>query len=269
MADVYLNVIVPNDGTLEGRSVLAPAADLAWRCGARIVNVSNTDLSDKSSKATVKGHAMAQSAADVEFWIDLENPLPSAVLEAAAYRPNPIICAASPAPRGRRGRKHPALTPLTVELATKADSSVVVIGPAAETDRGLPMTEVIAVLDGSEGADELVDLAEQWAQLFKLRLVLTALAGPGSVDNRSTQQLYLDQRADHRSAPGGVGIELVQGDDPVSGLVDLLTTHENAVAMLAPTAPGTAPNAMATEIICRSRRAIVLPRGPIPETPIS
>ena len=72
---VYQNVIVPNDGTLEGRSALAPAADLAWRCGARVVNVSNTEVSDKSSKAAVKGHAMAQSAADVEFWVDLENDL--------------------------------------------------------------------------------------------------------------------------------------------------------------------------------------------------
>ena len=109
---MYQNVIVPNDGTLEGRIALAPAADLAWRCGARVVHVSNTEVSDKSSKAVVKGHAMAQSAADAEFWVDLENDLPDAVLKAATYRLNPIFCVASPAPSrvcsvgaGRRCRR--------------------------------------------------------------------------------------------------------------------------------------------------------------------
>ncbi len=130
------------------------------------------------------------------------------------------------------------------------------------------MTELVAVLDGREGSDELVTLAEQWAQLFKLRLVLTAVAPPGAIDDRASQQQYLEQRADGRQAPGGVGVELVQGDDAVGGLVELLAEHEDGVAMLPPTPPGTAPDALAVEVISRSRRAVVLPRGMIPETPI-
>jgi hypothetical protein len=268
MWGVYQNVIVPNDGTLEGRIALAPAGDLAWRCGARVVHVSNTDVSDKASKAVVKGHAIAQSAADAEFWIDLERPLAQASLEAAAYRSNPIFCVPSPSSKSRFGRRKAGLSSLAVDLATKAGVSVMVIGPAVEISRGLPMTEVIAVLDGGAGSDELVDLAEQWAQQFKLRLVLTAVAGPGAVDNRSTQQQYLEQRSHHRSAPGGVGIELVQGDDSLGGLIQMLTEHEDAVAMLPPTAVGSAPSALAVEVITRSPRAIVLPRGQIPESPI-
>src|SRR6185436_16784588 len=234
MGAVYQNVIVPSDGTLEGRSALAPAADLAWRCGARVVNVSNTDLSDKSSKAAVKGHAIAQSAADVEFWVDLENDLPVAALAAAQYRANPIFCVPSPTPRGRLGRRRNALAPVALEVATRAEAAVVVIGPVVDVARGLPMTEIVAVLDGLDGSDELVVLAEQWAQVFKLRLVLTAVAGPGSVDNRATQQHYLEQRAAGRQAPGGVDVELVQGDDAVAGLAELLTEHENCIAMMPP-----------------------------------
>ncbi|MGZ4705143.1 MAG: hypothetical protein ACXWCM_09765 [Acidimicrobiales bacterium] len=265
---MYQNVIVPNDGTLEGRSALAPAGDLAWRCGARVVNVSNTELSDKSSKAAVKGHAIAQSAADVEFWVDLENDLPVAVLAAAQYRTNPIYCVPSPPTRGLLGRRKGVLAPLAAEVATRAEAAVVVVGPVVDIARGLPMTELVAVLDGRDGSDELVVLAEQWAQLFKLRLVLTAVAGPGSIDNRASQQQYLDQRADARRAPGGVGVELVQGDDAVGGLVDLLAEHENCLAMLPPTPVGTAPGALAIDVISRSPRAVVLPRGLIPETPI-
>lgn len=266
---VYQNVIVPSDGTLEGRIALAPAADLAWRCGARVVNVANTEVSDKSSKAVVKGHAMAQSAADVEFWVDLENDLATAVLAAATYRTNPVFCVASPPPsRGLLGRRKAALSPLSIEVATQAEAAVVVVGPVVDTARGLPMTELVAVLDGGPGSDELVELAEQWAQLFKLRLVLTAVAAHGAVDDRSSQQQYLEQRADTRRAPGGVGVELVQGDDAVAGLADLLLEHENCLAMLAPTPVGTAPSALVTDVICRSPRAVVLPRGTIPETPI-
>jgi hypothetical protein len=267
---VYQNVIVPNDGTLEGRIALAPAADLAWRCGARVVHVSNTEVSDKSSKAVVKGHAMAQSAADAEFWVDLENDLPDAVLEAATYRPNPIFCVASPAPsRGLLGRRKATLSPLAIDVATRAEAAVVVIGSSVELARGLPMTEVVAVLDGGPGSDELVAQAEQWAQLFKLRLVLTAVAAQGAIDDRSSQQQYLEPRADQLRAPGGVGVELVQGDDAIDGLIGLLAEHENALAMLPPTPAGSAPSALAADVISRSPRAVILPRGMIPETPIA
>ncbi|MGZ4694514.1 MAG: hypothetical protein ACXWA3_12900, partial [Acidimicrobiales bacterium] len=58
------------------------------------------------------------------------------------------------------------------------------------------------------------------------------------------------------------------GDDAVGGLVDLLAEHENCLAMLPPTPVGTAPGALAIDVISRSPRAVVLPRGLIPETPI-
>ena len=53
-SDGGLDVIVPNDRSREGRIVFAPAADLAWRCGAKVVNVSNTDVNNRSAQAVVK-----------------------------------------------------------------------------------------------------------------------------------------------------------------------------------------------------------------------
>jgi hypothetical protein len=268
MEGVYQNVIVPNDATLEGRMALAPAADLAWRCGARVVNVSNTDLSDQASKDAVKGHAIQQSASDVEFWVDLDNDLAVAVLAAASYRPDPVFCVPSPA-SGRRGlgrRKH-GLSPVAAEVITRAEAAVVVIGPATDVSRGLPMTELVAVLDGTDASEDLVALAEQWARLFKLGLVLTAVGDPGPGVDAGAQERYLEERADRCGAPGGVGVELIGGDDDVAGLVDLLTGHEDALVMLAPTPVGTGPGPLATDLIGRSPRAVVLPRGPIPESP--
>ena len=44
---MYQHVIVPFDGGLEARAALAPASDLAWRCGAKVVVVSTTAIDDE------------------------------------------------------------------------------------------------------------------------------------------------------------------------------------------------------------------------------
>ena len=105
---------------------------------------------------------------------------------------------------------------MAIDLATRAGAAVVVISSSVDLARGLPMTELVAVLDGGPGCDELVSQAEQWAQLFKLRLVLTAVAaqGPSTTARASSNT---SNREPIRSAPGGVGVELVRGTT-VAGL---------------------------------------------------
>ena len=100
---VYENVIVPFDGTGTGRTALAPAADLAWRCGARIVIVNNTDASDKASREAIKGKAMTLSGADVDFWVDLDHSLGVALVEAAKFRGRPILCISVKGKQGVNG----------------------------------------------------------------------------------------------------------------------------------------------------------------------
>ena len=94
MAVVYENVIVPFDGTQPGRAALAPAADLAWRCGARIVIVNNTEVSDTASRSALKTRAMSMSGSDVDFWVDVHHDLGEALVEASKFRSNPMICIA-------------------------------------------------------------------------------------------------------------------------------------------------------------------------------
>ncbi len=258
---VYQNVIVPNDRSLEGRIVFAPAADLAWRCGARVVNVSNTDVSDRSSKAAVKQHAISQSAADVEFWVDLEHPLADATLTAASFRPDPIICVASP-PAGPKllGRGRNALSSVVAQLAERADVPVVVVGPVADTSRGLPMTEVVVVLDGSPESAAMLGSAAEWARIFKLRMIFTALSGRDGLRERSDVQQYLDAQAHSVTAAGGVGVELLQGSGSVADLITMLAGHEDAVVMLSPGPAGSSLSKVGTETILTSPRAVVLMR---------
>jgi hypothetical protein len=246
---VYQNVIVPNDRSREGRVVFASAADLAWRCGARVVNVSNTDVSDRSSKEALKQLAISQSAADVEFWVDLEHSLADAVLMAASFRPDPIICAASAAAAQRLvGRGRNTISP------------VVVVGPLADTSRGLPMTEVVVALDGSAGSATILGSAAEWARQFKLRMVFTTFTHRDGVRQRSDEQQYLDGQVNSVIAPSDVGIELLQGLGGVDDLVAMLVGHEEAVVILSPGAAGTSLSDVATQTILRSPRAVVLLR---------
>ena len=64
MQAVYDNVIVPFDGAMSGRVALAPAADLAWRCGARvvIVNQLQADIAKLTAKASGRFGASAARA---------------------------------------------------------------------------------------------------------------------------------------------------------------------------------------------------------------
>jgi hypothetical protein len=229
---VYENVIVPFEGTPESRVVLAPASDLAWRCGAHVVVVSNTGASDKSSKAAVKLQAIAKSGADVEFWIDLEDPLAEAALKAVAYRDDPVLCVACPRPSGGRRRRRHVLGQLVSDVTARASVPTLIVGPLADVSRGLAMTELVVVLDCTPSADVLLRFAVEWCSAFKLRLVVTAAPAAGTNFTRPDLHQYIDQRVDQLTAPGGVGIEMLQGDDDVVGLCELLEARDSTVALL-------------------------------------
>jgi hypothetical protein len=261
MGAVYENVIVPNDGSLGGRMVFAPAADLAWKCRARVVNVANTDVNDKASKAAVKQYAMSQTDRDVEYWVDLKRPLATATLIAASYRTGCIICVASPPPPPKIiGRRRLSVSPLVLELARRSEVPVVVIGPATETGQGMPMNELVVVLDGSPESDDVLGPAMEWATTFRLRMVLVAVARPGKAHDLSAMQQYLDARAGSLSAPVGVGFELLPGEAGVADLATVLSAHESAVVMVATGPTGTALDGQTEELLRLSPRAVVLVR---------
>jgi nucleotide-binding universal stress UspA family protein len=257
---VYRNVIVPNDGTPEGRVAAAPASDLAWRCGAKTVFVSNTGATDRQSKEAVKLQAQARSEADIEYWVDLEHPLPEAAIQAAGYRENPIYCLATPRPTGLLARRRPTVGQVLPELVARATEPIVVIGPQVDTAQGLPMTELILVLDGMADSDALLDVAAGWAKAFKMRLVLTSVPAVGTTQERSEMQQYLDRRAELADAPAGVSVELVGGDGGIDGLLALFANHDSAMAMMVPGPQKVGLARFAESVILASPLVVVLAR---------
>jgi nucleotide-binding universal stress UspA family protein len=228
---VYDNVIVPFDGTLPARAVLAPAADLAWRCGARVVIVNNTDANDKASKTVLKSRAMSMSGADVDFWVDLDNELGTGVVEAARHRTNSIV--AIPI-RTRSGglRRRPVMGSMPAQVLMESPVPVLVIGPKTDVSRGLPMTELVVGLDGSAESERILPVAVEWARVLKLRLILAGVVRTGDDDGaaHSAESAYLDaQLAAVRDEVPEAARELIEADDPATGLCSLLADHDNAV----------------------------------------
>ena len=197
----------------------APANDLAWRCDARMVVVSNTDAGDQSSKAAVKLQAIAKSGADVEFWIDLEHPLAEAALKAVAYRPR-LHAVRGHAPTDG----HPAQA---APLASATWWATWWPGPACRcwsSGRGRHRSG-----PGHDRAGGGARLHAQrrrgcwpsrveWCKALKLRLIVTAVAGAG-------HQLHpvgppaVPRPAGRwaRRRPAASATELLQGDDEADG----------------------------------------------------
>lgn len=260
MTDVYENVIVPFDGTPSGRAALAPAADLAWRCGARIVIVNNTEVSDTASRAALKTRAMSMSGADVDFWVDVNHDLGDALVEASKFRAHPMICLAMKAKPGLRKRF--SLTPLAEQVFKSAEVPVLVIGPNTDTSRGLPMTEIVASLDGSPASEQIVRLAVEWARTMKLRLILVGVVSDDAGASHAGEIDYLKAHAAAaQSQVPATSYELITAADPVAGLCDYMLQHEDAVLCMTThgrTGSKSLVGSTALGVVGRSRRATLL-----------
>ncbi len=225
---MYENVIVPFDGTQPGRAALAPAADLAWRCGARIVIVNNTEVNDNASRDALKNRAMSMSGSDVDFWVDTNHDLGEALVEASKFRSNPMICIAMKTKAGLRKRF--SLTPLAEQVFKGAEVPVMVIGPNADTSRGLPMVEIVASLDGSPASEHILRMAGDWARTMKLKLILVGVVADSTPGPHTGELDYLKAHAESlKSQIPDTSYELISAPDPIAGLVDFMRAHTDGV----------------------------------------
>lgn len=262
---MYENVIVPFDGSLPGRAALAPAADLAWRCGGRIVIVTNTAVSEEASRDLLKSRAMSLSGADADFWVDTNASLARALLDAASHRADPIICLSGKGKSGGLLRGRAPLPTLAEEVLAETPCPVLLIGPETDVSRGLPMTEVVVALDGSANAEQVLPMAAAWGKHLRLRVVLLGVVSTSKGGAHDAEQAYLER---HRTAMAPlvpeVRCELVTADEPATGIVSFLTEHEDAV--LAMSTHGRSGRqrgplgAVAARVVASSPRAVVVRR---------
>jgi nucleotide-binding universal stress UspA family protein len=228
---VYQNVIVPFDGSLPARAALAPAADLAWRCGGRIVIVNNTEASDKTSRGALKSRAMSMSGADVDFWVDLDHSIGRAVVEAARFRDDPIVCIPVRA-KASGFRRKPTLSAMAAEVLLHAPCPVLVIGPETDVSGGLGLAEIVVALDGSAASEQVLPVATAWARNLKLRIVLVGVVreGAGGELSHTAETNYLREHLAKvaKDVPDS-GFELIEAVDPATGLVSRLAQNGTAI----------------------------------------
>jgi len=231
---VFENVIVPFDGSLPARAALAPAADLAWRCGGRVVIVNNTDASDKKSRDALKSRAISMSGADVDFWVDTDHSIGRAVIEAARFREDPIVCLPVRSKTGGLRRKA-VLNAMAAEILLEAPAPVLVIGPETDVSRGLGLAEVVVALDGSAASEQVLPIAVALARALKLRLSLVGVVreDSGGQGHHVAETGYLREHLEKIEGElPEASFDLLEAVDPASGLLARLRQRDNAIVAM-------------------------------------
>jgi nucleotide-binding universal stress UspA family protein len=228
---VFQNVIVPFDSSLSARTALAPAADLAWRCGGRVVIVTNTDTSDKTAQDALKSRAMSMSGADVDFWVDTDDTISRAVIQAAKFRRDPIVCLAVRSKTGGLRRK-PVLNAMAAEILVEAPSPLLVIGPETDVGQGLGLAEIVVALDGSHASEQVLPVAVELARALKLRLALVGVVreDSGGQDHHVAEAAYLRAHlARLEREVSDASFDLLEAVDPASGLLARLAQRDDVI----------------------------------------
>jgi len=256
---MYDHVIVPFDGSIEARAALAPAADLAWRCGAKIVVVGTTSVEDEAVTYVLKSQAMAKSGADVDFWVDPGLELGAAVLEATRFRADPVICVASRYRQQGVLRKKQVATPLPELVLRHSTVPVLVIGPEVDLGRGLPLDELVMPIDDSPESVRAARLASQWAEELRVGVHFLYVVAPGAPDPNPTETVR-QIHDELRSGLPGIRLEIIETAQPAAALVAIAAEGSDTVILLPRTgATAMAPlDAYADEVVRTSRRAVLL-----------
>ncbi len=260
---MYRHVIVPFDGVLEHRAVLAPGADLAWRCGAKVVIVTTNDSNDPDIEAILKSQAMQRSGSDADFWVDLGIDIDAALLRAAAHRDDPIICVTQRHRQGGLLKRRPSLTLLPERVLREAPCPVVVVGPEADVSRGLPFATLYVPVEPEVGGEAAAALAASWSLTFRVGVHLVASVAPDAGPGRTALALDAAREllARVQAVTPDVRLDVIETERPAAALAAIAGDDSDGVVMLGGTGGDehTLLGPFAAEVVATCQRAVVFP----------
>ena len=258
---MFRHVIVPFDGrSLEGRSALAPAADLAWRCGAKVVIVTTSSIDDEAVKIALKSQAIAKSGADVDFWVDLDTDIGSALMEAAAHREGSVICVASRPRAAGVMRKKRATSPFPDGVFARSPVPVLVIGPETELSRGLPLASLFVPINVDPESVQAVGLSVELAEQLRLGVNLLHFVAPGGSPRPPEAVAALVAAARERLPH--TTFDVIETADPAAALVAIAAEDDDGAILLPRTGARAAAaglDGLDEAVIATSARAVFLP----------
>ena len=85
----------------------------------------------------LKSEAIAQSGADIEFWVDLDHEIGEAVIIAASFRPNSVICTATRYKQGGFLRRR-AVVEVPRTVFTETPTPILAMRPRGGREPGAP-----------------------------------------------------------------------------------------------------------------------------------
>ncbi len=256
---MFHHVIVPFDGTLEARAALAPAADLAWRSGAKVVIVTTFAIDDEVAHFVLKSQAIAKSGADVDFWVDAHAGLGDAVLEATRFRSAPIVCMASRYRNTGLMRKKHSPSSLPEAVLRNSTVPVLIVGPETDLSSGLPLAELVMPIDDSAESVRAARLAAEVAASMRLGVRFLVMLAPGAGPDGVPEHVR-DIVDEIRAQIPTVEMDVIETERPAAALVAIASEGRDAVILL-PRAGGDEHAALgpfAAEVVATSHRAVML-----------
>lgn len=222
---MYTHVVVPVDEGPFAAGALAVAARVAAACDATLVLASfaltaqhELDLPGVVEARAREVGAIAPSA-KVDAVTRVVDDVPAAIAALVEERPGSLVCMRSVG----RARLAPMLGSVAEGVLSALYGPVLLVGPEVDTDAWRLSGPVLVSTDGSDTAEAVYPIVEQWAITLHLPVEVATVARPDRSGARDGADWSAAERAAHhfQNVVGRpVEFETLHDNDPVRALAD-------------------------------------------------
>lgn len=167
-------VVVPIDWSRQSERALPVAAALAAATGAEM-RIAAIAVTEREGAELAERSAHLGLRWGVEPSLRVHWDIAAALAEIGAEEPGTMLCLAA---HGRGAAARAILGSVSSDLVSLSDRPLLLVGPATAPGRFPGPGPVVAALDGSDAAREILPLAAGWARSMGVGLQLATVAEP-------------------------------------------------------------------------------------------
>ena len=217
---MYLQIVVPTDGSGDSLRAFGPAKLLASACDAPVVVI--TVIGTDENVAHIEAELLPRLAgfdASTDRLMIVKGAEPAAVVLAELERvPGSLLCMRS------SGHTHtePILGLVTEAVLRGTTGPALLIGPQVDTDAWTLHSPMVVCADGSATAQTIVPLAAQWGITMGVDLTVCVVTNPDVTPDADTSESALPAhvaRELQRAIGRPVDYDSLHGHDVPSAII--------------------------------------------------
>ena len=192
---MYLQIVVPTDGSEASLQAFGPAKQLATVCDSPVVVIAviGTDENAAEIEAQLRERLPAFDASRDRIIIDQNGGPADAIIAELERLPGSLLCMRS------TGRAHtePILGLVTEAVLRATTGPAVLIGPHVDTGTWRLHGPMVVCTDGSTTSHTIVPLAAQWGIAMGVDLTVCAVTDPDARPDADTSDIALPAHVAH------------------------------------------------------------------------